>query len=111
MYNYIVYIPQSKLESKLSKLYKHLLLLAESLHQTKKSSNESVPIMLDSSEHIGQPIRDHFKTRLEGTTDILHECCHDLLSLSVLLPSAPWVGDIYTVIIIIIIHFIKYTWA
>lgn len=43
------------------------------------------------SDHIGQPIRDHLNAHVQITTTLLEESCQDLLSLSVLIPSAPWV--------------------
>lgn len=43
------------------------------------------------SDHIGQPIRDHLNAHVQTTTTLLAESCEDLLSLSILIPSAPWV--------------------
>lgn len=75
----------SRLESKLCKLYKNMVCLNEML----QLENSSQPASL-SSEHISQPIRDRLEGHVTTVTDILRDCCQDLLSLSVLYPAAPW---------------------
>ncbi|XP_031558127.1 uncharacterized protein LOC116294628 isoform X2 [Actinia tenebrosa] len=73
----------SKLESKLCKLYKQMVCLKEVLQEKCITS-------VTGSDHIGQPIRDHMNAHVQATTTLLEDSCQDLLSLSVLIPSAPW---------------------
>lgn len=74
---------QSRLESKLCKLYKNMVCLNEMLqHQ---------PSGILTSEHISQPIRDRLAGHMTTVTVMLRDCSEDLLSLSVLYPAAPWV--------------------
>ncbi|PFX17499.1 uncharacterized protein LOC111340771 isoform X1 [Stylophora pistillata] len=75
----------SRLESKLCKLYKNMVCLNEMLQLEISSQPASL-----SSEHISQPIRDRLEGHVTTVTDILRDCCQDLLSLSVLYPAAPW---------------------
>ncbi|XP_022803404.1 uncharacterized protein LOC111340771 isoform X2 [Stylophora pistillata] len=74
-----------RLESKLCKLYKNMVCLNEMLQLEISSQPASL-----SSEHISQPIRDRLEGHVTTVTDILRDCCQDLLSLSVLYPAAPW---------------------
>ena len=77
---------QSRLESKLCKLYKNMMCLNEILqHQP-----SSMSVVL-TSKHISQPIRDRLASHVTAVTDMLRDCSEDLLSLSVLYPAAPWV--------------------
>ena len=55
--------------------------------QLKPSSTSAVL----TSEHISQPIRDRLASHVTTVTDMLRDCCEDLLSISVLYPAAPWV--------------------
>lgn len=75
----------SRLESKLCKLYKNMVCLNEMLQLETSSQPASL-----SSEHISQPFRDRLEGHVTTVTDILRDCCQDLLSLSVLYPAAPW---------------------
>lgn len=75
----------SRLESKLCKLYKNMVCLNEMLQLETSSQPASL-----SSEHISQPIRDRLEGHVTTVTDILRDCCQDLLSLSVLYPAASW---------------------
>ena len=80
------YSLQSRLESKLCKLYKNMVCLNEMLqHQPSLTS------VVLTSEHISQPIRDRLAGHVTTVTDMLRDCSEDLLSLSVLYPAAPWV--------------------
>ncbi|KAM7441086.1 hypothetical protein ABFA07_009811 [Porites harrisoni] len=75
----------SKLESKLCKLYKNMVCLMESLQN--HCSPTSVVL---KSEHVAQPIRERLAGHVTAVSDMLRDCCEDLLCLSILYPAAPW---------------------
>lgn len=84
---------QSRLESKLCKLYKNMVCLKEML--TVEPSSQPASLI---SEHISQPIRDRLASHVTTVTDMLRDCSEDLLSLSVLYPAAPWVRSSWVTI-------------
>ena len=67
---------QARLESKLARLYQSLIGLQSSLG-----------VNLIVSEN-----KKHLQERLDLAKSNLQQCCHDLLQLSLLVPSAPWVS-------------------
>ncbi|EDO45626.1 predicted protein [Nematostella vectensis] len=77
----------SKLESKLCKTYKQMLLLKEVLSN---STSQQITRIAQQTEHLGLPIRERLANHVTTTTHMLGEACQDLLSLSVLFPAAPW---------------------
>ena len=85
--NIFLFSVQSRLESKLCKLYKNMLCLKETL-QNQCSSTTSAVL---TSHHISQPIRERLTNHVTIVSDMLRDCSEDLLSLSVLYPAAPWV--------------------
>ncbi|XP_032218009.2 uncharacterized protein LOC5517612 [Nematostella vectensis] len=77
----------SKLESKLCKTYKQMLLLKEVLSN---STSQQTTRIAQQTEHLALPIRERLANHVTTTTHMLGEACQDLLSLSVLFPAAPW---------------------
>ncbi|XP_033750158.1 uncharacterized protein LOC117334575 isoform X1 [Pecten maximus] len=73
----------SKLESKLSSLYKDLTQLHDVLETPQDRS-------VMTSSCVASVIRDRASTQLLRSCARLKDCCGDLLSLSLLYPSAPW---------------------
>lgn len=74
---------QSHLECKLAELYGQLIQL--------KGSLETGPPNLSRTKRLLQPIKDHCCDHVTKSCKLIGECCHDLLCLSLLLPTAPWV--------------------
>ena len=72
---------QSVLESKLAKLYGELAGLQSSL----AAMPDAVPTLF-------RPVAEHHLGHVTLTREMLSECCHDLMCLSLLVPSVPWVG-------------------
>ncbi|XP_070543185.1 uncharacterized protein [Ptychodera flava] len=68
----------AKLESKLFKLHQELYHLKKSLEYT--------PALPASIE----PITEHLNQQMQHCNNSLSDCCQDLLSLSILIPAAPW---------------------
>ncbi|OWF44479.1 uncharacterized protein LOC110458338 [Mizuhopecten yessoensis] len=73
----------SKLEGKLSSLYKDLTQLHEIMENPQDGS-------VMTSGCVASVIRDRASTQLLRSCARLKDCCGDLLSLSLLYPSAPW---------------------
>lgn len=94
--SFTLFFVQSRLESKLCKLYKNMLCLKETL-QNKRSSTTSVVL---TSHHISQPIRERLTNHVTTVSDMLRDCSKDLLCLSVLYPAAPWVRKIICLILL-----------
>ncbi|XP_064390455.1 uncharacterized protein LOC135338302 [Halichondria panicea] len=72
----------SHLECKLAELYGQLIQL--------KGSLETGPPNLSRTKRLLQPIKDHCCDHVTKSCKLIGECCHDLLCLSLLLPTAPW---------------------
>ncbi|XP_069137315.1 uncharacterized protein [Argopecten irradians] len=73
----------SKLETKLSSLYKDLT----QLHEILETPHDTLVM---TSSCMASVIRDRASTQLLRSCARLKDCCGDLLSLSLLYPSAPW---------------------
>ncbi|XP_060067224.1 uncharacterized protein LOC132547486 [Ylistrum balloti] len=73
----------AKLESKLSSLYKDLTQLHDVLENP-----QDIPVM--TSPCVASVIRDRASTQLLRSCARIKDCCGDLLSVSLLFPSAPW---------------------
>lgn len=71
-------------------LYKKLIELQRSLSVLNpgKQNTENCSFL---SEHITRTYGDQINEQFDGAIKSLHEATHDLLSLSLLVPSAPWV--------------------
>ncbi|XP_060563014.1 uncharacterized protein LOC132722523 [Ruditapes philippinarum] len=76
----------TKLETKLSSLYKDLI----QLHSIMEPENDSDSAYLWTSCHVTTPARDRLMTQILKTCAVMKECSSDLLDLSLLYPSAPW---------------------
>ena len=72
-------IMQGNLESRLAELYRGLTQLQLSLKTFPPSTKLSV----------FQPIEDHCDSHVTECCKLIGECCHDLLCLSLLVPTAP----------------------
>ena len=77
---------KSKLEGKLSTLYKELI----SLHGL-MAEESNCPYQIWTSSHVTQAIRERLTTQTLKSCAIMKDCTDDLLELSLLFPSAPWV--------------------
>ena len=73
---------QAKLESKLAQVFHQLT----SLHHSLTMSDGDVSRLEDTK----------MRCQLARTCDLLKQASGDLLELSVLVPSAPWVNDFHT---------------
>ncbi|XP_060565022.1 uncharacterized protein LOC132724217 [Ruditapes philippinarum] len=76
----------TKLETKLSSLYKDLI----QLHSIMEPENDSDSAYLWTSCHVTTPARERLMTQILKTCAVMKECSSDLLNLSILYPSAPW---------------------
>ena len=83
-YQLLFLLIQGYLETKLSKLYGELVGLQSSL----SSLPDSVPTLF-------HPVLKHQLSHVTSTCDLVGECCHELMCLSLLVPTAPWVGDAF----------------
>jgi hypothetical protein len=53
--------------------------------------NDSDSAYLWTSSHVTTPARERLMTQILKTCAVMKECSSDLLDLSILYPSAPWV--------------------
>lgn len=81
-----VYFLQAKLETKLASLYKELIGFHSLIEEAEKPSLHPV------SEHTNKAMHDRMTTRLLKSCAMIKDCCGDLVQLSLLYPSAPWVS-------------------
>jgi hypothetical protein len=79
------YSLQAKLETKLASLYKTLIGFHNLIEDSEKPSLHPV------SQHINKAMQDRMTTRLLKSCAMIKDCCGDLVQLSLLYPSAPWV--------------------
>ncbi|XP_076444239.1 uncharacterized protein LOC143282473 [Babylonia areolata] len=75
----------AQLESKLSRLYKELIQLSEYLNSRAETEQGRV-----TGGHMNQAVREREGTVVLRACALSRECAADLLSLSLLVPSAPW---------------------
>ena len=78
---------QTQLESKLSSLYRDLIHLHASMEE--ETGNDSA--YLWTSCHVTQAARERLMTQVLKSCAQMKNCTSDLLELSILYPSAPWV--------------------
>ena len=104
---------QAKLESRLSQLYRQLMLLNQSLHsivQPKDQKTNQEKAFFDCANGEKTTLKSSKKESASGelpkclyarlatqgakTCNMLKDITQDLLTLSILVPSAPWVSDV-----------------
>ena len=85
--NLLIYF-QAKLESKLFSLHRQLLGLHQSLTVT--WSHDHQPMQL-TNQHQSLAAKQRLSGLLAQCQKSISESCSDLLSLSILVPAAPWV--------------------
>lgn len=86
---FFVLFSQSALEGKLSKLWRHLLAMRQNLsfllapgQVSSETAHQILPTVV-YARLINQVVQCH---------QAVEECCSDLLTLTLLVPSAPWVS-------------------
>ena len=72
---------QGELEAKLADLFGELVKL--------RSSLQTAPV---SPAFLMEPMREHCSDHVMSCCEIISDCCHDLLSLSLMVPTIPWVS-------------------
>ncbi|KAL3866767.1 hypothetical protein ACJMK2_044043 [Sinanodonta woodiana] len=75
----------SKLETKLSMLYRELVCLHELLSDDGQQNRYHL-----SSSHLAMAVKDRHDTQLLKACAMCSDCASDLLDLSLLFPAAPW---------------------
>ena len=78
---------QGKLESQLTRLYKQLLHVQNSL-PTILPKDDSRGIITEAPH----ALHDHLHDHVTRSCDLIREATQQLLSLSLLVPAAPWVS-------------------
>lgn len=73
------------METKLATLYKELI----SFHSLIEESE--TPSLHPVSQHANKAVHDRTVTKLLKSCAMIKDCCGDLVQLSLLYPSAPWV--------------------
>ena len=84
----VFYLPwemQAQLESKLSTLYKELIKVSEHLTGRARTGQDA------AASHMSSAVREREGTVVLRAGAMARDCASDLLSLSLLVPSAPWV--------------------
>ena len=76
---------QAQLESKLSLLYKELIKVSKHLTSRARDGPEA------GQSHMSSAVREREGTVVLRAAAMARDCASDLLSLSLLVPSAPWV--------------------
>ncbi|RDD46367.1 hypothetical protein TrispH2_001321 [Trichoplax sp. H2] len=89
-FNQKYFVLQAQLESSLVTLYKKLTSLRVSLSTLRFNKDTEKSSFL--SEHISRAYSEHINEQFDSAIESLHKSTHDLLSLSLLVPSAPWVA-------------------
>ena len=78
---------QAQLESKLSSLYKALIKVSEYL-----TNRDGIPSEMIKAGHMIEACQDREETVILKASALTRECASQLLSLSLLVPAAPWVS-------------------
>ena len=81
------------MESNLAKLYKKLCRLKESLKTAQNSEpNETTKQRSNQKSNCLPLHKENLKTQLEECCQETNKCTQSLFDLTLLVPSAPWVG-------------------
>lgn len=89
----VSFLEQTKLETKLSSLYKELI----HLHSIMETETNNDSAYLWTSCHVTTAARERLMTQILKSCAMMKDCSADLLDLSMLFPSAPWVLCILTI--------------
>lgn len=79
----------TKLETKLSTLYRELISLHSALDQDQEA-NQAASSCMWTSCHVTLAARERLMTQILKSCAIIKDCTCDLLDLSLLFPAAPW---------------------